>query len=90
MVVVDIEVISDVVCVVKICTQYLEPKQSKRKADALYELSGATSAKEIWTKPSLSTRKPIREAKMMFSKSRGDRIISTITRLHPTASTSAN
>lgn len=90
MVVVDIEVISDVVCVVTICTQFLKPKQSKRKADALYELSGATSANELWTKLSLSIRKLIREAKMTFSKSRGDRTISTIMHLHPTAWTSTN
>ena len=47
MVVIDIEVISDIVCVVTICTQSLKPKQNRRKADALYELSGATSANEL-------------------------------------------
>lgn len=90
MVVVDIEVISDIVCVVTIALTFSNLKKSKREADTLYELSGATLANELWTKPSHSTKKPIREAKMTFSKSRGEHTISTITRIHPTASTSTN
>ena len=89
MVVVDIDVISDVVCVVHIYLESLVSSESNKQADGVHELSGAILANEHWTKPYLYTRKPIREERMTSSGSHGDRTILTITHLR-TVLTSAN
>jgi hypothetical protein len=89
MVVVDIEVISDLVCVVGVRLRSSEPKESKKRTDSVRGLSGAILASEHWKRLYLCTRKPIREERATSSPSRGDRIIS-ITTHRRTALTSAN
>jgi hypothetical protein len=89
MVVVDIEVISDLVCVVGVRLRSSKPKDSKKRADSGCGFSGAILASEHWKMLYLCTRKPIREERTTSSPSRGDRIIS-ITTHRRTALTSAN
>jgi hypothetical protein len=89
MVVVDIEVFSDLVCVVGSRLRFSKRMESKKRSDSVCGLSDAILASEHWKMLYLCTRKPIREERTTSSPSRGDRIIS-ITTHRRTALTSAN